>query len=82
MSLKWPHKCSQKKKSLASRFLLTGHKPVTTESQFNLGLKRVEWLEDNQRELAKVVQSASGIVALLGIIKVFHLGSKQPPIHS
>lgn len=31
----------------------------------------MEWLEDNQRESAKVVLSASKIVALLKIIKTF-----------
>lgn len=50
--------------------------------QFTHSLKWAEWLEDNQRELAKVVHGALGNVALLEIIKVFHLGSKQPPIHS
>lgn len=58
-------------------------KLVATKRAFNHGLRRVEGWGDNQRESAKVVQSARGIVALLEIIKVFPLPrSKQPPIHS
>lgn len=58
------------------------HKLVAIKIPFTRGLKSVEWLEDNQRESAKAVRCAWGIVALLEIIKVFPPRSKQPPIHS
>lgn len=45
----------------------SSHITLLQKQTFNYGLQWVEWLEDNQRELAKVVQR---IVALLEIISV------------
>ena len=55
---------------MSRRIFLVHYKRVAIESPFNHSLKWVEWLEDNQKESAKVVQNALGIVALLEIIKV------------